>query len=161
MPIDNWTARARGGPAKREHALEMGADVVLDHTDPGWTERIPEALGGDGLDVVFESIGGASVGRLLDTMTPGTGRVLFYGVLDGEPAITPMDLLRRGLTLVGCGGMTDWAERVRAARADALAMAADGRVRPRIDSVLPLADAAEAHRRIENRAAVGKIILMP
>ena len=150
-----------GGPVKREHALRLGADVVLDHNDPGWPGRIPEVLGGDGLDVVFESIGGASAGRLLDTLTPGSGRILFYGVLGGEPAITPLDLLHRGLTLVGCGGLRDWAKRVRAAQAQALALAAEGRLRPQIDSVLPLAEAAEAHRRVEARAAVGKVILVP
>jgi NADPH:quinone reductase-like Zn-dependent oxidoreductase len=150
-----------GGPAKRERALEQGADAVLDHTDPGWPDEVREALAGSDLDVVFESIGGASAKRLLDVLTPGSGRIMFYGVLDGEPALTPSDLLYRGLTLVGCGGLTAWGERVRAARAEVLDLAARGRIRPLLDRTLPLADAAEAHRRIEDRAALGKIILVP
>jgi NADPH2:quinone reductase len=64
-------------------------------------------------------------------------------------------------TLIGCGGLTVWAKQVQAARADALRLVAEGRLRPQVDSVLPLADAAKAHRRIEDRAAIGKIVLLP
>lgn len=150
-----------GSPAKRAYAGKLGADVVLDHTDPGWTSQVGDAIDGKGLDVDFESIGGASAHQLLDTLTPGTGRILLYGFLAGEPSITPMDLLQRGLTLVGCGGMSAWAGRVQAARADALHLAAEGRLRPQVDTVLPLADAAEAHQRIQDRAAIGKVVLVP
>ncbi|MEU8195420.1 zinc-binding dehydrogenase [Microbispora amethystogenes] len=148
-----------GSPAKRELARELGADDVFDHTDPGWTERLREA--GGPVDVVFESLGGASAGRVLDAMTPGTGRMLLYGLLGGPPAVTPMDLLQRGLTLVGCGGPESWMSRVLAARAEVLDLAARGGLRSQVDSVLPLADAAEAHRRIEARTAVGKVVLVP
>ncbi|ETK35781.1 quinone oxidoreductase family protein [Microbispora sp. ATCC PTA-5024] len=148
-----------GSAGKRRQAEDLGADLVLDHTDPGWTDRVAEE--GGTLDVVFESIGGASAGRLLDAMTPGTGRMLLYGVLDGPPAVAPIDLLRRGLTLAGCGGLTGWALRVQEARAEVLEMLAAGRLRPWVDSVLPLEEAAAAHRRIEERAASGKIVLVP
>ncbi|WP_327044599.1 zinc-binding dehydrogenase [Microbispora sp. NBC_01189] len=148
-----------GSPAKRGLARELGADDVFDHTDPGWTERLREA--GGPVDVVFESLGGVSAGRVLDAMTPGTGRMLLYGLLGGPPAVSPMDLLQRGLTLVGCGGPEPWLSRVLAARAEVLDLAARGGLRPQVDSVLPLADAAEAHRRIEARAAVGKVVLVP
>jgi NADPH:quinone reductase len=150
-----------GGAAKGEHARSLGADVVLDHRQPGWAEGLPAALGGATLDVVFESIGGESAGQVLAAMTPLSGRVMFYGLLAGPPAITPLDLLRRGLTLVGCGGMPGWLGLVQAARAEVLAMTAEGRIRPLIDSFLPLEEAAQAHQRFEDRAAVGKIILVP
>jgi NADPH:quinone reductase len=150
-----------GTPAKRAEALALGASAVLDHTDPEWPTQVRDALDGADLDVVFESIGGKSAGRLLDAMTQGAGRMLFYGMLSGPPAVTPVDLLLRGLTLVGCSGLTEWLRRVRAARGEVLRMTAEGLLRPRIDSVAPLADAAAAHRRFEDHAAVGKIVLVP
>ncbi|MEW9532267.1 zinc-binding alcohol dehydrogenase family protein [Microbispora sp. NPDC049125] len=148
-----------GSEVKRRRARDLGADLVLDHTDPSWPDQVREA--GGTVDVVFEAIGGASARRLLDAMTPGGGRMMFYGLLDGPPEVTPVDLLHRGLTLAGCGGLAAWGRHVQDARAEVLDMVADGRLRPQVDSVLPLADAATAHRRIEERAAIGKIVLVP
>jgi NADPH2:quinone reductase len=144
-----------GTQAKRDYALSIGADEVLDHGDPGWTE----ALGKDRIDVVFESLAGDSTVRLLDALTPGSGRILLYGFLQGPPTITAMDLLVKGVTLVGCGGMPGWLDRVAAARPEVLAMVADGTLTPRIDRTLPLADAAQAHALFDARTPSGKIIL--
>jgi NADPH:quinone reductase-like Zn-dependent oxidoreductase len=152
-----------GSPAKREHALRLGADVVIDHSDPDWPDRVPDALEGEGLGIVFESIGGPSAARLLDTLTTGTGRMVFYGMLSGEaPPITPADLLYRGLSLIGYGGRPGTGlERIKAGHAEVLDRLATGRLRPLIDSVLPLADAAKAHQRFEDHAVIGKIVLVP
>lgn len=148
-----------GSVAKRDLARALGADVVLDHTDRAWPATVRAALDGGDLDVVFESLGGDATGRLLDVLAAGSGRILLYGLLDGPPAVTAMDLLSRGLTLVGCGGLNSWAHRVNDARVEVLRLVADQHLQPRIEAVLPLADAAEAHRLIENRTAAGKLIL--
>lgn len=145
-----------GSKAKRHDALSIGADEVLDHTDPGWMAKLPDGS----VDVVFESLAGDTTGKLLPVLTPGTGRILLYGLLQGPPTITPVDLLVRGLTLIGCAG-EGWLNRVQEARADVFRLVAEGRLRPRIDSVLSLEDAAEAHRRFDQRAAIGRIILEP
>jgi len=155
-----------GSAAKREMALALGADAVLDHYAPDWPSQVR-----DPIDVVFEFIGGACAGQLLDVLVPGSGRMLFCGVLSGEPpAITPMDLLLHGVGLIGCGGRpsdystgkaTGWSAKVEAARPEILHRAATGGIRPRIDSTFPLADAARAHQRLEERRAAGKVILLP
>lgn len=79
-----------GTAAKREHAASLGADEVLDHTEPGWTGRLTN------VDIAFHSLGGDTTTALLDGMTPGTGRILLYGFLRGAPVVTAMDLLYRG-----------------------------------------------------------------
>ena len=160
-----------GSAAKRQLALDLGADAVLDHRDPDWPDQVIAANDGAMIDVIFESIGGESAGRLLNALVPGAGRMLFYGLLSGEPpAISPYDLLLRGVGLIGCGGRpadystgraTGWSAQVEAARPEVLARAAAGRIRPLVDSKIPLADAARAHQRIEDRQAVGKVILVP
>lgn len=154
-----------GSPAKRELAIELGADMAVDHTRPDWPDRVRDHLGGRGLDVVFESIGGSSARRLLDVLTLGSGRMLFYGMLSGEPpAIEPVELMYRGVGLIGCGGFPGqdgWYPRVMAARGEMLSRLAEGRVRPLLDTVLPLAEAAAAHRRLDDRLAAGRIVLVP
>jgi NADPH:quinone reductase len=148
-----------GGPAKRDLALKVGADVVLDHTDPDWPDQLAEAAEGT-VDVAFASIGGGTTARYLDAMTSGSGRILLYGLLAGAPSVAPMDLLTRGLTMQGCGG-TGWLQRVTGERSRALRLAADGLLTTPVDRALPLADAREAHRLIESRTARGKLVLVP
>jgi NADPH:quinone reductase len=143
-----------GSAVKREHAARLGADQVLDHTDPGWAGQLAN------VDVAFHSLGGDTPAALLDGMTAGTGRILLYGFLRGAPALAPMDLLYRGLTLTACGG-GDWYDRVLSARAEVMRLAVDGELRPQIDSVLPLADVAVAHQRYDQHLPMGKIILTP
>jgi NADPH2:quinone reductase len=160
-----------GSAAKQDIALALGADAVLDHYAPDWPGQVRGCNDGAPVDVIFEFIGGASAGRLLDALVPGSGRMLFCGVLSGEPpAITPMDLLLHGVGLIGCGGRptdystgkaTGWSAKVEAARPEILHRAATGGIRPRIDSTFPLADAARAHQRLEQRHAAGKVILLP
>ncbi|MGV9661630.1 quinone oxidoreductase family protein [Nocardia niigatensis] len=150
-----------GGAEKAAQAREFGADVVIDHHAADWTERLREILGGATLDVVFDSIGGESALAVLDLMTPLRGRMLSYGFLSGAPAqVSAMDLIMRGLTLVGCSG-PDWLAGMAAARGAALARAADGSLTPLVDRVLPLDQAAQAHRLLADRAAKGTIVLRP
>ncbi|MGW5574055.1 quinone oxidoreductase family protein [Nocardia thailandica] len=150
-----------GGPAKREQARRAGAAEVIDHTDPGWPERVREALGGTTLDVVFDAIGGDSLSPLLDLVTPRTGRVLSYGWLSGAPARAAVsEFLLRGISFTGCAGPA-WLADVTRHRAPALAAAAEGTLAPVVDRVLPLAQAGRAHRLLEQRAPLGAVLLRP
>ncbi|MET7768987.1 zinc-binding dehydrogenase [Nocardia sp. NPDC005366] len=150
-----------GGPAKAERARALGAAEVFDHRDADWTTRLRESLGGATVDIVFDSIGGATAADLLDLVTPLSGRILGYGFLSGAPAqISAADLIARGLTFVGCAG-PHWLAVVDANRARAFELAANGHLDPLVESVLPLERADEAHRLVEARTPLGKIILRP
>jgi hypothetical protein len=106
-----------GTPARREHARELGADMVLDHAQPGWPQALREALGGPAVDVAFESIGGPSAQQVTGTLTPGTGQMLCYGNLSGESATVDLAALRgSGVTVTGCGGPEGPASRTKTAR---------------------------------------------
>ncbi|MGN9837332.1 quinone oxidoreductase family protein [Nonomuraea sp. H19] len=146
-----------GSAVKRELAGELGADLVIDHSSPGWPGELP-----DDVDVVFESIGGTSARGVLDQLTPGSGRMLYYGLLSGEPAaVTAADLMERGVTMVGCSG-PGWAGEVFGTRyPEMLARLGAGRSRAFIDRRLPLEEAAEAHRLLESRAVTGRVLLIP
>ncbi|MEU7764634.1 zinc-binding dehydrogenase [Nocardia sp. NPDC049190] len=150
-----------GGPGKVAQARKLGADEVIDHNDPAWTARLSEVLADATLDVVFDSIGGTTALDLLDLMTPARGRMLGYGWLSGVPAqVSATDLTMRGLTFTGCAGPA-WLSRVAAARTAVLAHTADGGLVPLVEAVLPLNQASEAHRLVEDRVPLGKIVLRP
>ncbi|MGW4633033.1 quinone oxidoreductase family protein [Nocardia sp. NPDC004415] len=150
-----------GGPEKARLAREHGAHAVIDHSAPDWTDQLTASLAGGTIDVVFDSLGGDSLTPLLDVITPLRGRILSYGWLTGAPAqLTATDLILRGLTLTGCAG-TAWLDEVAAQRPAALAAVADGSLVPVVDTVFPLTEAAEAHRRLEDRLALGAVLLRP
>ncbi|MFC9789202.1 zinc-binding alcohol dehydrogenase family protein [Rhodococcus sp. NPDC127528] len=150
-----------GSPENRERARSFGADITIDHTEPDWADRLPEALRGDTIDVAFESVGGSSSLAVLDAMTPLVGRMLYYGMLSGTPAaVTSSDLLARGLSLTGCSGPA-WLARVAITQSTVLELAANGSIAPIIDTVLGFDDAGHAHERIELRHAKGMFVLTP
>ena len=151
-----------GTPARREHVRALGADIVLDHAEQAWPQALREALDGATVDVAFESIGGPSAQQVAGTLTPGTGRIVCYGNLSGEPAVIDLAVLRAsGATATGCGGPAWFTHVLTRARPEIFRRALDGRVRPLTDSVMPLEEAAKAHQRIEDRVSQGRIILVP
>ncbi|MEV4051017.1 zinc-binding dehydrogenase [Amycolatopsis sp. NPDC049688] len=128
----------------------------IDHRDPDWRQNVP-----DGIDVVFESIGGPRAAELTAKLAPH-GRILAYGMLSGEFPVFPVaGLIARGLTLIGFGGPDAYGKRVAAGRAEALGLVADGTLTPVIDRTYPLADVAAAHARVESREGTGKVVLVP
>lgn len=146
-----------GTEAGRDRVRALGADVVLDHNDPKWTDELRD------VDVVFEAIGGDVAGRVLGALTPGTGRTLLYGTLSGKPAALDMATVSgRGLRVVGCGGPVWFKDVLGVHSPEFLALAArgDSYLQP-IEVVLPLAEAAEAHRRVESGTTNGRILLTP
>ncbi|MGW0179684.1 quinone oxidoreductase family protein [Nocardia sp. NPDC003345] len=147
-----------GGPDKARRAKELGADTVIDHLPPQW----PEDLGtgpDDTVDIVFDSLGGPSATALLDAMTPGSGRMLSYGWLSGAPArVSAADLIPRGLTLTGCSGP---AFHARVHRARPAVLERVPALAPPVETILPLDRAADAHRLVESRAPLGRIVLRP
>ncbi|WP_040799060.1 quinone oxidoreductase family protein [Nocardia higoensis] len=150
-----------GGEQKARLARDNGAHEVIDHSAPDWADRLAEVLAGGTVDVVFDSIGGASLTPLLDLITPLRGRILSYGWLDGAPAhLSATELILRGLTLTGCAGDA-WLGEVARRRPAALAATAQGLLAPVIGAVLPLSDAARAHRMLEDRVAFGTVLLRP
>jgi len=112
--------------------------------------------------VAFDAAGGAAAGRVLDLLTPSSGRMVCYGMLSGvPPALGLATVLSRGLQVTGCGGPGWFRQILGVHYPEILEHAARGEVQPRIGAVLPLAEAPEAHRLIAGRSAKGRIVLVP
>ncbi|SEO58711.1 zinc-binding dehydrogenase [Amycolatopsis saalfeldensis] len=142
---------AAGGAEKVARARELGADLAVDYTEPGWPEKAGE------VDVVFDGVGGEIGTTAFSLLRPG-GRMARYGLASGTWAeVSEEDARARGVTLVGSIGD---AAALRGFTESALAAAAAGRLAPVIGQRFPLADAAEAHAAIEARATFGKTLLV-
>jgi len=152
-----------GSEEKAAFCREVGAHAAVDYNTQDFVEAARAFTDDRGVDVVLDIVGGAYIARDLDALATG-GRILSIAVRDRTPAVVDMGLLMRkrasihGTTLRA----RPLAERVAilaAVRANVWPLLADGRVRPVIDSVFPLEDAAAAHRRMESSAHRGKILL--
>jgi NADPH2:quinone reductase len=154
------------GEGKLAVVRRLGAGVAVDYTVPGWTEAVRASLGGAGVEVAFDSVGGAIGRGAFDLLADGAGQFLIFGFASGEWVdVTPAELFRRGLTLIGFGpGRTPgpaWAADARGLETEALALGAAGELVPLVGQSFPLARAAEAHAAVESRDTTGKTLLIP
>ncbi len=142
-------------PEKRAAVLEAGADQALGYDDD-WVERAGDA------DVVYDSVGATLEQSLVAARTGG--HVVFYGMAGGDPKpVDPRLLMDRSLTLSG-GDLWNVlrTNEDRVSRAQALfGWVREGGLRVRVAERFPLARGADAHRYLESRAAIGKVILVP
>jgi NADPH:quinone reductase len=147
---------AAGGQRKLAVAHELGADVVVDYTDPSWTAGLRSRLGG--VDVVFDGVGGAIGRAAFELLRPG-GRFCPFGMASGAFApVSEADARARRVALIRRGRPTpeDLRESVQAALAEAVA----GRLRPLIGQTFTLERAADAHAAMEQRTTIGKTLLL-
>ncbi|MFD9871243.1 zinc-binding dehydrogenase [Streptomyces niveus] len=157
-----------GGPAKVARVAENGADIAVDYTLPDWAETVRARLDGRPATVVFDSVGGDTGRAAVDLLGKGGRHIVFgwagEGVRDGEPlSYTQEEQAARGITSEGVLGpvmLQKAGGDVRALEERALYEAATGRLRPAVQR-FPLADAARAHRAIETRGTMGKVVLEP
>lgn len=147
-------------------ALErLGAVRAIDFAAEDFAAVIKEATGGKGVDVILDIVGGDYVPRNIATLARD-GRLVNIAFLKGSKVeIDLMPVMLKRLTLTGSTLRIQSVER-KAAIAAALRervwpVIEDGRIRPVIHARLPLAEAAEGHRIMQEATHLGKILLVP
>jgi NADPH2:quinone reductase len=151
---------AARGARKLELVRELGADVTVDYTEPGWAERARAATGGAGPTLVYDGAG-TEVGAAAFAITADGGRVYAYGAPSGGAAAIDRDeAARRGIAVHGIEAVRVEPGEALPNLAEVFAAAAAGRVRPVIGQTFPLEKAADAHAAIEAREVVGKTLLI-
>jgi NADPH:quinone reductase-like Zn-dependent oxidoreductase len=136
-------------------AASLGAEVTLNSTRDDVVKKVREATAKRGADIVVDYVGKATWVQSLLCAKRG-GRIVTCGATSGyDPAEDLRHVFFRQLQILGCtmGNNAEFAA--------ALRCLFQGRLAPVIDSVLPLAEAAQAHRKIEERRTFGKVILVP
>jgi NADPH2:quinone reductase len=153
-----------GGAAKCALALEHGAAHVIDYTREDFVSRVKEITGGQGVKVVYDSIGKDTFERSLDCLRP-FGLMASFGNASGPVPpfaigtlgpkgslyVTRQTLFTHIATLEATQAMAD----------DLFAVVGSGAVKIRIDQRYALADVAQAHRDLEARKTTGSSVLLP
>jgi len=156
-----------GTPVKRSRCRELGADVAIDYHEEDFVKRVRDDTDGHGADVVLDNMGAAYLERNVEVLATG-GRLVVIGMQGGTTAELNIGTLLRKRASVsatalrsrpadGPGGKADI---VAAVREHVWPAIEAGQVRPVVDQVLPMAEAAQAHRLLEASGHVGKILLV-
>lgn len=152
---------AARGTKKLDLARESGAEVTVDYTDEGWIEHVRKATGGEGVNVVFDGIGGR-IGRAAFEATARGGRYSGFGDSSGSYVEYDEDEAReRGVHVLGpeqvhIGGT----EKAKRLAEKALSEAAAGKITPVIGRTFSLEQAAKAHAALDSRQAIGRTLLI-
>ncbi|MFF0462694.1 quinone oxidoreductase family protein [Streptomyces mexicanus] len=151
-----------GSAAKLDFVREHDADVAVGHSAEDRPARVREAAP-DGVDVVLDSAGGTVLRQSVDLLAP-LGRVVLYGVASSDVDGVPVTGLFALTSLIGFS-LPAWRaadpERARPDIAEVTVHLAAGRLRAAVRAALPLTEAAEAHRLLEARSNLGRVLLPP
>jgi putative PIG3 family NAD(P)H quinone oxidoreductase len=155
------TARA----AKHAALRELGADHVIDYTDTDFVAEVEEATAGRGVDVILDIMGAAYLPRNVAALATG-GRLVVIGLQGGRRGELDLGALlaKRGTvaaTSLRSRPLEDKARIVAGVRQQVWPLVESSEIRPVVDERLPMARAADAHRRIESSAHLGKVLLLP
>lgn len=142
-----------GTDAKLARARELGAAGGANYRTQDWAKEILALTDGRGPDAVIDSVGGETFARAVDLLRPG-GRIATYGATTGPvPQMVLRSIFWRQISVLGTtmGSPAEFE--------DMLALYTRDGLRPVVDRVFPLAEAAAAHRRMEEAGQFGKIVL--
>jgi len=154
---------AAGSAEKCEFAKSLGADALVNYSEPGWPKRVREATGDSGAILIIESVGGHIANDCIQCWAPG-GRMVIFGKASGEPAMVSGDDLlfgNRSVHGLAVGIVIENETSMREAMNRLVEWLTEGTLRLHIGQVCPLRDAAAAHRDLESRKTIGKLVLQP
>lgn len=142
-------------------ATELGADHVIDYSTEDLRDRIKDLMGGKGVDVVYDPVGGELTEAAVRS-TAWNGRLLVVGFAAGDIPAIPLNLtLLKGMSIVGVFWGRSMSEEPKLHRqnfAEMAALIADGRIRPRVSAEFSLDDYEEAFAMFTERRVKGKAV---
>ncbi|MEV8596508.1 zinc-binding dehydrogenase [Streptomyces sp. NPDC052012] len=149
-----------GGPAKTARVSANGADLAVDYTDPDWPARLAAHDGK--VTIVYDGVGGDVAREAVALLAPGGRHIVFGWSAEGLDSDRPYLVDGVSVNVLGPEMMrrAGGADPVRTLELRALGQAAAGHLTPAVHR-FPLADAAKAHRALENRGTTGKVVLEP
>lgn len=151
-----------GSPEKCQACRDLGADVAIDYSREDYVEVVRSHTG-KGVDVVLDMVGGDYLGRDMKAMAP-EGRHVSIAFLKGSKVqVDFMPVMLKRLTFTGSvlrsRASDDKAAIAAELRQTVWPLLDQGRIKPVIHKVFPLAEAAAAHHLMESSAHIGKIVL--
>ena len=153
-----------GTEHKAELSRDTGADLVINYADRDFKEEVEAAYGVNALDVVYDGVGAATFMKSLDLLRPRGMMVTFGNASGPPPEISPLILSQKGSIFLTRPTMSHYLrtrEELLARANDLFQWIADGDLAVRIGAEFDLADAADAHRALEDRKTTGKVLIRP
>jgi NADPH2:quinone reductase len=149
-------------PAKRQLAMDLGADVAVDAGTADLTAELRAANDGRGVDVVLEMTGGRVFDQSLAALAP-FGRLAFFGMAGRTPPtpVAPVELMARSTAVIGFWLARTPPAALAEAVTDLFGLIGAGKLSPVIGGSYRLDQVAEAHRALRARETTGKLILLP
>ena len=153
-----------GSDEKGKLALANGASDVIVYTREDFVPRVRELTKGEGVPVVYDSVGKSTFEGSLDCLSP-TGLMVSYGNASGP--VPPFDigqLAAKGSLFLTRPTLFSYTARrpdLEEGARELFAVIGSGKVRVEVKHRWPLAQAAEAHRALEGRHTTGSIVLVP
>ncbi len=147
---------------KERIAREAGADEVIRYTEVDFVEAVRDLTGGEGLEVVYDSVGIATFDKSLDCLKPRGYMVLFGQASGVVPTLDPQILNQKGslfLTRPTLGSYMLTRSELEGRAQDIFNWIAEGKLKIRIDRAFALEDAEGAHSYLEARQTKGKVLL--
>ena len=148
---------------KARIAREAGADDVILYAKEDFAKKTMRLTNGHGADIIFDGVGKATFKGDLDAVAVG-GHIVVFGASSGPADPVPDDVLKAKFVTVSRGSLQNFIatreELLRRAN-DVIQGIREGWLKLRIDRILDLDEAVEAHRVLENRESSGKILLAP
>jgi NADPH:quinone reductase-like Zn-dependent oxidoreductase len=140
---------------KRQLAQQLGAEFVVDSTDPKWPAEVRRITNKRGVDIVVEHVGGEVLVKCFDCLARG-GTIVTCGATAGrEVTLNLWPLFVKQQRLIGSYG------RNRTDMRTSLDWAAQGRLKPVVHSTFPLERATDAFAALRGRTVLGKVLISP
>jgi NADPH2:quinone reductase len=149
--------------AKADMAKQAGADQTILYTQQDFEEAIRKATGGQGVNMVLDAVGQTTFEKGFKCLGR-RGHMVLYGQAGGAVTDTNTRALQNGslfLTRPSLGDYTATRDELLGRAEEVLKWVQSGELKLHIGLTLPLSEAAEAHRQLEGRETVGKILLTP
>jgi putative PIG3 family NAD(P)H quinone oxidoreductase len=150
-----------GSPEKLERCRELGADVAINYKTEDFVARVRDETGG--VDVILDNIGADYLARNIEALG-FNGRLAIIGMQGGTRTEFDINsLLRKRGTIIATAlrarPLLEKAQIVAGVREQVWPLVESGAVKPVIDRLIPMQDAAEAHRAVESSTHIGKVVL--
>jgi NADPH:quinone reductase len=149
-----------GTDDKCRHAKDHGAQWVVNYRETEFHKQVMEITAGHGADLICDSVGKAVQSGNMRSLAH-FGRIVVFGYASGEPKYNMSVLWGRsaGVTTYGLYHQVLESQTMRRAVRETLPAVYNGELRLPIGGVLPISECAEAHRRLEGRETMGKLLL--
>ncbi|MEP7123314.1 MAG: medium chain dehydrogenase/reductase family protein [Byssovorax sp.] len=177
--VPGVTTFGTASASKHDAIRAQGCDHPIDYHSVDYAEEVRKLTGGKGVDIILDALGGKDWKKGMELLRPA-GLLIAFGfanMASGDkknyfnllsqvvkiPVFTPLGMMdsNRGVAGVNVGHLWDELEMLNEELAAVVELYNEGKIKPEVSDVVPFERAADAHRIIQSRKNIGKVVLVP